>query len=107
MSGANGALPTIHRVPSRDEIWAGRHQKGCYTYSTGATQFGTAHSQCVMPSQINWVIKWLQLFFENRSKAVTFNPLSTGGLSKIASFLSSLIGGPIERVCCLFGFTRW
>ena len=24
------------------------------------------------------------------------NPLSTGGLSKIASFLNSLIGGPME-----------
>ena len=29
----------------RDKMWAVRHQEGCYTYSTGATQFGTAHIQ--------------------------------------------------------------
>ena len=29
-------------------------------------------SQCVMTSQINWVIKWLQLLSEYRSKAVIF-----------------------------------
>ena len=44
MGGANGAQPTIHTAPSRDEIWAGRHQTGCHMYSTGATQFGTAQN---------------------------------------------------------------
>ena len=39
-----GSSLTIHTASSRDEIWAVRHQEGYYTYSTGATQFETAHS---------------------------------------------------------------
>ena len=36
-----GSFLTIHWAPSRGEIWAQRHEEGCYTYSTGATPFGT------------------------------------------------------------------
>ena len=38
-----GSSLTIHMAYSRDEIWAVRCQEGYYAYSTGATQFGTAH----------------------------------------------------------------
>ena len=30
-------------TPSSDEIWAGQHQTGCYTYSADVAQFGTTH----------------------------------------------------------------
>ena len=37
-----GSSLTICIVSSRDKIWAVRLQEGYHTYSTGATQFGTA-----------------------------------------------------------------
>ena len=33
-------------TPSNDEIWAGRHQTGCNTYSMHVVQFGTAQTGC-------------------------------------------------------------
>ena len=44
LGGAGWLLPYKQLASSRDEIWAKRLQGGYHTYSTGATQFGTAHS---------------------------------------------------------------
>ena len=66
-------------------------------------------SQCPVPYDRNWKIqkllkiaqngpKWLKMVkHEKFGPNVQFlNPLSTGGLHKIARFLSSLIGVPIR-----------
>ena len=52
MLGWNCEAPPLQQLASsRDEIWAMRHQEGCYTYSTGVTQFRTAQKTKMVKNQ--------------------------------------------------------